>query len=260
MNNTRLHPAKIELSDLSAAIESGWDIFRLIPLPSIIYASVAAMIGFILLFSIGALGFSPMSLPFAGGFMLIAPAMLTGFFQLAESALTDTRPTVSTPFVAFVRTPLQTWMIAIFCAFMFLIWITDAGVLYSFIIGGAHLPYELPWILKADEKIASFWFWGALMGSILAFIIFCVSAFSVPILFEGRGNLVQAVHASVRAVFKNLFTAILWGLILSLSILMAILFLPLLLVVLPVMAYASFALYRTVYPHIQSESEDSALN
>lgn len=248
MNNSGLHPKKLEISDISAAIRSGWDTYNKTLLPSMAYASVSAVIGLLLLYNVGSFGFSPMSLPFAGGFMLIAPAMLTGFFQLALMTSTGEKTGVSTPFVAFLRTPLQTWMIAFFCAFIFLIWITDAGVLYSFIIGGVHIPYELPWLLKADENIVSFWFWGALMGSVLAFIIFCVSAFSVPILFEGRGTLVQAVHASVRAVFKNFVTAMLWAALLTLSILMAIIFLPLLLLVLPVMAYASFALYLTAFP------------
>ncbi|MEW8509182.1 MAG: DUF2189 domain-containing protein [Candidatus Thiodiazotropha sp.] len=222
--------------------------FRAAPLPSVAYASVAALIGLVLLYAIGELGVSPMSLPFAGGFMLIAPAMLGGFFQLASNIQTQKPVTVALPFVAFLRTPLQTWMVALFCAFIFLIWITDAGVLYSFIVGGTHLPYELPWFLQVDESITRFWFWGVVMGSVLAFIIFCISAFSVPLLFDGRGGLVQAVHASVRAVFSNFLTTMVWALLLSCTILIAIVLLPLLLLVLPVMAYASFALYRLVFP------------
>ncbi|MES9946266.1 MAG: DUF2189 domain-containing protein [Candidatus Thiodiazotropha sp.] len=248
MDNTELQPAKIAISDLFAAITTGWGIFRASPLPSAAYASVAALIGLLLLYAVGELGISPMSLPFAGGFMLIAPAMLGGFFQLAQNVMAREAVTMTTPFIAFFHTPLQTWMIAIFCAFIFLIWITDAGILYSFIVGGTHHPYELPWFLKADKDITSFWVWGALMGSVLAFIIFCVSAFAVPLLFEARGSMVQAVHASVRAVFRNFLTSMLWAAILSISILIAIMLLPLLLLVLPVMAYASFALYRIVFP------------
>ncbi|PVV15843.1 MAG: hypothetical protein B6D72_00530 [gamma proteobacterium symbiont of Ctena orbiculata] len=248
LDQTGLRPANVALSDLSLVIREGWRLFRAAPLPSLAYASVAALIGLVLLYAVGRLGVSPMSLPFAGGFMLVAPAMLGGFFRLAQCLETNQDVTMATPFAAFLRTPLQTWMVSLFCAFIFLIWITDAGVLYSFIIGGTDLPYELPWLIRVNESIAGFWFWGALMGSVLAFIIFTISAFSVPLLFEGRGGLVQVVHASVRAVFANFVVTMLWALILSLSILVAIMLLPLLLVVLPVMAYASFALYRIVFP------------
>ena len=231
------------------ALASGWDLFKLTPVPSIAYALVATLIGFTLLFSVGRLGVSPMSLPFAGGFMLVAPAMLSGFFQLAVLARSGKKTLLSAPFTAFFRTSLQLWMLSLFCAFMFLIWITDAGVLYSFLIGATDLHYELPWLIRANREIGGFWFWGAVMGSVLAFIIFCVSAFSVPLLFEGRGTLVSAVHASVRAVFNNFFICMCWALFLSFSILLAILLLPALPVVLPVMAYASFTLYRAVFPH-----------
>ncbi|MCU7922449.1 MAG: DUF2189 domain-containing protein [Candidatus Thiodiazotropha sp. (ex Dulcina madagascariensis)] len=248
LNTAELDPRKIGLSDLFAAIGAGWDLFRLVPMPGIVYALVPALIGSALLFSVGRLGISPMSLPLAGGFLLIAPAMLSGFFQLAISTQTGKETTLATPFIAFFRTPLQVWMIAVFCVFIFLIWLTDVGVLYSFIIGGAHLPYDPPWMMTMDEKIVSFWFWTGLMGSVLAFTVFCVSAFSIPILFEGRGTLVQAVHASVRGVFSNFLLTLSWGVMITLSISIAILLMPLLLLVLPVTAYAGFALYRSVFP------------
>ncbi|MCU7905381.1 MAG: DUF2189 domain-containing protein [Candidatus Thiodiazotropha sp. (ex Epidulcina cf. delphinae)] len=250
MNTAKLDPRKIGISDLFAAIGAGWNLFRLIPMSGVAYASVAALIGSVLLFGVGKLGISPMSPPLVGGFMLIAPAMLSGFFQLSLFTPTGIKPTLATPFLAFFRTPTQTWVIAVFCAFIFLIWITDAGVVYGFVVGERHLPYQPPWMLRVDEKIVSFWFWTGLMGSVLAFAVFCVSAFSVPLLFEGRATLVQAVHASVRAVFKNFFVAVLWGSALTLSISIAVLLMPLLLLVLPVMAYASFALYRCVFPQL----------
>ena len=40
-----------------------------------------------LLSAITALGFSPMVLPFAGGFMLVGPILLTGFFELDRKSV-----------------------------------------------------------------------------------------------------------------------------------------------------------------------------
>ena len=37
----------------------------------------------------------------------------------------------------------------------------------------------------------AFELWGALMGSVLAYMIFTISAFSVPLIYEGRTGLVQ---------------------------------------------------------------------
>jgi uncharacterized membrane protein len=204
--------------------------------------------GFGLLAAIGWFGISPMSLALAGGFMLVAPAMLTGFFRIALTLEQGGETRFVQPFAAFFRAPPPIWMVAVFCAFLFLIWLTDAGVLYSVLVGSEYLPYELPWLVRPDERVLTFWLWSSLMGSVLAFMIFTVSAFSVPLLFERRATLVAAISASVRAVFKNFMPCMTWALILTGAIIGAIVLLPLLLAVLPVLAYASFALYRAVFP------------
>ena len=218
------------------------------PIISMMYTVPFVVIGLVLLGAIGQLRMSPMALPFAGGFMLIGPILLTGFFQLAAIKAEDRKPRVKDAYIAFAHAPVGLWLLAGLCAFLFLIWITDAGILYSFMIGGEHLPYELPWLISLQQHIVAFVFWGSLMGSAIAYIIFAVSAFSVPLLYEGRASMVQAVHASVRAVLGNFLTGIVWGLILSGVTLLSILLLPLLMIVFPVLAYASFALYQRVFP------------
>ena len=103
------------------------------------YAAVFAVLGMILLTAIGAFGLSPMALPFAGGFGCWSGPSLTGYFELARLQALE-RPDLGDAFRAFARAPAGLWMLAVLCAFLFLIWITDAGVLYSFTIGGVHLP------------------------------------------------------------------------------------------------------------------------
>ncbi len=240
-------PRKFAISDILDALRLGWRTFRSVPAASMAYASLFALIGLILLATVGHLGLSPMALPFAGGFMLVGPALLTGFFRLATVSAQGHRPSILDAFAAFVRAPAGLWMVALVCSFLFLIWITDAAVLYAFMIGAEHLPYDLPWLIRLERHIVSFELWGALMGSVLALIIFAISAFSVPLLYEGHANPVQAIHASVRAVFGSFSPSIAWGAVLTGTTLLSILLLPLLLVTLPVLAYASFALYRSVF-------------
>jgi uncharacterized membrane protein len=241
-------PRRFAISDIADALRLGWRTFRSAPAASMAFASLFTLIGLILLAMVGHLGLSPMALPFAGGFMLVGPALLTGFFRLATISAQGPRPGILDAFAAFVHAPAGLWMVALVCSFLFLIWITDAAVLYAFMIGAEHLPYDLPWLIRIERHIISFELWGALMGSVLALIIFAISAFSVPLLHEGRANPVQAIHASVRAVFGSFPASIAWGVVLTGTTLLSILVLPLLLVTLPVLAYASFALYRSVFP------------
>ncbi|HFD78848.1 MAG TPA: DUF2189 domain-containing protein [Gammaproteobacteria bacterium] len=236
------------LADIADALAQGWGSFRAMPAPSMAYALVFVLIGLVLLAAVGWFGLSPMALPFAGGFMLVGPALLTGFFRLETIRASGRRPRLLDAFGAFARTPGGLWLVTLLCTFLFLIWITDTAILYAMMIGSEALPYELPWLIGMREHVIAFELWGSLMGSILAFIILSVSAFSVPLLHEGRASLVGAVNASVRAVFGNIGSSIAWGVMLSAVTLVSIVLLPLLAVTLPVLAYASFALYRKVFP------------
>jgi len=247
-NSAALTPHSISRRDIAAALRAGWHSFAAMPGPSMAFAALFALIGLLLLGALGVLGMSPMALPLAGGFMLVGPALLTGFFRLAVLQAAGARPRLGDAFAALSGAPPALWLVALLCAFLFLIWITDAAVLYAMIIGAEHLPYDLAWLGRWPHQVLMFELWGALMGSVLAFIILAVSAFSVPLLHERRAGLVAAVHASVRAVFANLPACIAWGVLLAGATLLSILLLPLLTVVLPVLAYASFALYRSVFP------------
>ena len=248
IENASPRPGRLLVADLLQAISLGWLLFRNTAAASIAYSAVAVCVGFLLLMMVAELGLTPMSLPLAGGFMLMAPAMLGGFFHVAKIVQAGDSVTVSTPFRGFLKAPPALWIIALFCSFIFLIWLTDAGVLYSFTLGGSDSGAAWLWFAPADRTIAGFWLWGSLMGSVLAFVIFCVSAFSVPLLFERRATLIPAVHASVRAVFASFLPCMAWALILSLVTITAVMLLPLLLILLPVLAYASYLLYQRVFP------------
>jgi len=239
---------QIRFADLEAALRSGLRTFRQMPMVSAAYASVFALIGLVLLGAIAVLGVSPLALPFAGGFMLVGPVLVAGYFELASRQERGEAPRVLDAFGAFRRAPAGLWLLALLCAFLFLIWITDAGILYSFTLAGQHLPISLGWGPEQRTQAAGFVLWASLMGAVLAYMIYAVSAFAVPLIYEERSDTVRAVELSVRTVLGSFFVSLAWGLILSGVILVSILVLPLLLVSLPVMAYASFALYRRAFP------------
>ena len=75
---------KLTLASLSRAIRRGWEMFlRTRPL-SVSFAMIFAVVGVIILVSIARASFAPMIFPLAGGFMLIGPFLLTGFFAIAD--------------------------------------------------------------------------------------------------------------------------------------------------------------------------------
>jgi uncharacterized membrane protein len=236
---------KFTINDVINSIGDGWIMFWEIPGVSIAYTSIFALIGLILLGGIGMMGLSPMALPFAGGFMLIGPILLSGFFKIADHYNDDKESVrLSDAVFALKKAPAQLWVISLVCTLLFLIWITDAATLYAIMISDV----QPPWTIEIESNVIAYELWGSLMGSVLAFIIFAISAFSVPLLYQGRTNLISAVTLSVKTVFGNFICSLFWGILLSLLTIISIIILPLFVFTLPVLAFASYSLYKRVFP------------
>ncbi|MCK2125328.1 DUF2189 domain-containing protein [Thauera aromatica] len=241
-----LRPAAVRRHDLLAAITAGAAQFRAQPLLSAGFAAVFTVLGSLMFILLEAAGIAPVSLSLAGGFMLVGPALLAGFFALSDRLRHNEKATLGDIARGFRRMPRGGWVMSFVCALIFLIWITDAGILYGFMVG--REPVGFMRLLRFEETVAGYVFYSAIMGAVLAFILFAVSAFSIPLLYDRRAHLVPAVVASVRAVFGRFGVVLSWAVLLAAVIMVSALVLPLLLITLPVMAYASREFYLRVYP------------
>ena len=109
-------------------------------------------------------------------------------------------------------------------------------------------PFGFLRLLRIEGLVVNYAAYSAIMGGVLAFILFTVSAFSIPLIYDGRAQLVSGVVASVRAVFGRFGVMMCWALLLAAVIIVSTLLLPLLLLTLPVMAYASREFYFRTFP------------
>lgn len=223
--------------------------FRQTQNASMAYAGIFAVIGAILLIGAVKLDIAPMAYPLAGGFMLVGPAFLAGFFH-AASLRAQRRPVRFADFFrGFRHSPAALWVISVVCAFLFLVWLTDAAIVYSLYFGTVPVLGSLEFFsgLGEGSKLASFILFCSLTGSVLALMIFAISAFAVPLIFSRRVDLAKAVGLSVRAVFGNLGVMAAWGVVLTLGVAGSILlFMPLFVVAFPVLAFASERAYRDI--------------
>jgi len=244
-----LNYRKVSFSHIRNWLGHGWRMFRQTQNASIAYAGIFAVIGAILLIGAVKLDIAPMVFPLAGGFMLVGPAFLAGFFHVASLRAQHRPVRFADFFRGFRHSPAALWVISVVCAFLFLVWLTDAAIVYSLYFGTAPILGSLELISGFGEgsKLLSFTLFCSLTGSVLAFMIFAISAFSVPLIFSRHQELANAVGTSVRAVLGNFGVMIAWGIILSVSIAGTILlFMPLFVMVFPVLAYASERAYRDV--------------
>ncbi len=178
--------------------------------------------------------------------MLVGPVILAGYFGIARACETGGRVGFSAVAAGFGGASRALWALALVCGLLFMIFVTDAAILYAYMIG--DVPVWLGELLPASASVARFVLWSSVSGAVVAFLLFAVSAFAVPLLCERRASLVEAVVKSVRIVFGNFFTTMVWAVLLSVTVIASILMLPLLLLTLPWLAYASRALYRSALP------------
>ncbi len=241
-----LRPARVSLHDLATSVAAGVTQFRAAPALSIAYAAVFVVLGSLLFLALEAFSIAPLSLSLAGGFMLVGPILLAGFFSVSDRLRSGGVPSAADIVKGFRRMPRGGWVVSFVCALLFLIWVTDAGTLYGFMVG--REPIGFARLLPADASVTSFVLFSSIMGAVLAFILFTISAFSIPLIYDGRASLVPGVVASVRAVFWRFPVVMCWAGLLAVVIIVSALLLPLLLLSLPVMAYASRAFYFRVFP------------
>lgn len=234
-----LDPRRIPVAAVFAAIGEGWRCLRHCLLPATALAAVFAVAGAAIYGLLWQFGLAPMMLPLAGGFLLVGPAVLAGFFGLRRAEAAGHGASLSAALAGFRQAPRGLWVMAAVCTLLFVIWLTDAATVYSFMIGS-----EVP----EAGRVIRFHAFTSLMGAVLAAIVFCVSAFSVPLLFDRRATLVAAVTASVRAVFGNFLAVFVWALILAGALIATALCPPLLLLSLPCLAFASDLLYLEIFP------------
>lgn len=234
------------LDSIAVALADGWQVANATRGTSIAYAAIFTLGGALILGALLSQGFTPFVIAAAGAFMLVGPAVLAGFFGIARAYEASGKVGFGDTAKGFAAADPTVWVIALVCALLFMIFVTDAAILYSYMVGAA--PVWLTGLIPVTPGVMDFLLWGALSGFVIAFLLYCVSAFSVPLLCERRAGLVPAVVTSVRVVFANFLPSMAWAALLSALIIGSILLLPLLPLTLPWLAYASRSLYRQVFP------------
>ncbi|PKO88685.1 MAG: hypothetical protein CVU18_06440 [Betaproteobacteria bacterium HGW-Betaproteobacteria-12] len=234
------------LATVRTALGDGWQLAAATRRTSVAYALIFTVGGALIGGGLLASGLTPLLIAAAGAFMLLGPVFLAGFYGIAAAHEAGAAGGAAAVLGGFRRAAPALWVLALVCALLFMIFITDAAILYSYMIGGAPV-----WLaeLPADPRaVGRFLLWGGVSGLFIAFLLFAVSAFAVPLLCERRAGLVGAIVTSVRLVFANFWPAMLWALLLAATIISSCLLLPLLPLTLPWLAYAGRALYRQALP------------
>jgi uncharacterized membrane protein len=234
--------------DLIDALKMGWEDFKALPSHLIFLVAIYPIAAFLLARLTSGYDLLPLFFPLVAGFALIGPFAAIGLYEISRR-----KEMGATPHWADVlelwHSPSRGSILALggLLLLIFAAWMITASWLYGRIMGSVA-PDSITGFLNAVLTTSAGWtliLVGHAAGFIFAATAFVISVVSFPLLLDRPVGVGEAISASVATVKRNPFTMAVWAAIIAGGLMAgsALLFVGLV-IVLPVLAHASWHLYR----------------
>jgi uncharacterized membrane protein len=239
---------QISPRDLRAALSEGWSdfadkrgdiLFIAVVYPAVMLIASAAALNQNLI---------PIVFPVLAGLTLLGPAVASGFYEIARRRECGDDPSWR-HFLDVVRSDaiVPLGELTALLLGIFILWLWAAWEIYAATLG-PEPPSSIAAFANDLFTTREGWqliLFGNLAGFLFAVLTLTISVVSFPMVVDRHVSAATALETSVRAVWQNPGTMMLWGLIVA-----ALLFLGSipafvgLMVVLPLLGYATWHVYR----------------
>lgn len=219
-------------------LKLGWRDFRRIPRLSFGYGLVMTAISALIIVIAWSAHSFVLAIALIGGFFFVGPAIAIGLYSMSRQLENGITPVLMRCIREGRKNFGNEMILAFVFLIIFLIWARAASMVHIFLPSfGAATPADLIMFLSI----------GSAVGAVFAAVVFCVGAFSIPMMMDRNVDAITAVITSVSAVLRNKTTMLLWGLMVVAGIVIGILagFIGLA-VTLPVIGHATWYAYREV--------------
>ncbi len=248
-NATYRLPVDIRTVDVDRSghwLAAGWRDFLKTPRVSLIYGGAFVIVSFLLSFGLIFAGLGSLVLPLAGGFVLLAPILVAGLYEVSRRLEQGAEVSLRPVFSAFSANVGQLSAMGVVLLILWFVWVEIAIVLFAIFFNQAPPPLHL--FLEEvvfSLEAAPFLLVGSAFGALIATAIFGITAVSIPMIFDREVDVVTAIGTSLLAVRANWRVMFGWAAMIVLIAVAGVLsFFVGLAVALPVLAYATWHAYR----------------
>jgi uncharacterized membrane protein len=214
---------------------------------SLVYGFLLFLISVALTLGLAVLGWWYLVLPLAAGFMLVAPILAVGLYEVSRSRAAGSIPSLGQALKAARRNGMQLALMGLALMLLNLAWVRLATLLFALFFPEATVgPGQLVDLMLSASSLP-FLTVGTVIGAALAVVAFAISALSIPMLLDRPVAAPIAIATSVVAVRRNWPAMLLWAaLIVGFTGMGMATFYVGLIVAWPLIAHASWHAYRDV--------------
>lgn len=240
-----LKAKKVGPAHVGQWLAAGWQTFRRMPGPSLSFGALFAVSG--LLITLAAFAKPQFVFAFWSGFLLVGPILAMFAYRMAKREEQGDLPSFSSCRRLITASPGTSMLFALLLAVVMIAWIRISTLIVALyagnLAGGTSFITQVgspEWLGFVATLFA--------VGGVFALAMFGLTAWSMPMMADGRANLVTAIASSVRTVARQPLLALTWGLAISaLTLLgMATMFIGFV-VIFPVLGYATWHAYRDLF-------------
>ena len=220
------------------------------PVISIGYGLVFTLIGALITIGLWMVGQAAVAPVLLAGFALIAPTFAVGVYRINQIRESGQTPRVFDFWSISPEKLTQLALLSVLLLVFFLTWARLAQFLFAMMVSETSLSVgEFLNYIFNDPAGLTLIVTGTVIGAVLAFVAFIVSAISFPMLTDQNVDAITALVASVKAVFGQPFVMLTWALLIAFMVAVGIaLFGVGLAVTFPWVAHASWRAYKDFDP------------
>lgn len=219
-------------------LSKGWKDFKRVPRLSLSYGIVMMLVSMLITYVAYSAHSIVLSIALIAGFFFMGPAIAIGLYSMSRQLDNGVTPKFLRCLKEGKRYLGNEMVLAFVFLIVFLIWARAASMVHIFFPSMSSMDI-MDWV-----KFLSI---GTAVGAIFATVVFCLGAFSIPMMMDRNVDAVTAIITSINAVLKNKLVMMLWGMTIVALILLGITtFFIGFAVLLPVVGHASWHAYRDV--------------